>query len=68
MRTRQQIIDFFNKRQKEGLGLLEQQTQVDAVILEVLLDIRDLLEKLTDRNREVVVDFVPPDYGKENEL
>jgi len=48
MRTREQIQDYFNKRQREGLGLLEQQTQVDAVILEVLLDIRDLLEMIKD--------------------
>lgn len=36
--------------------------------LEVLLDIRDLLIEIRDQSKETVIDFVPPDYGKEDKL
>jgi len=47
MRTRQHISDDFNKRNKGrvGLGVLEQQLEMQAIVLEVLLDIRDLLQQ-----------------------
>jgi hypothetical protein len=65
MRVRKQIADELNKPQK-GIGLYERQLQVEGLLLEVLLDVRDLLDRSI--NREVVVDFVPPDYGREDKL
>lgn len=62
MRERKQIVNSFEVGESNGV--------LDAVapelILEVLLDIRDLLVQI--RDREHVVDFVPPDYGKEDVL
>lgn len=47
MRTARQIIDDFQKQRKTpGAGILEQHFQVNAFILEVLIDIRDLLQRL----------------------
>ena len=48
MRTRQRIADDFNKRQgagQVGLGVHERQLELEAIMLEVLLDIRDLLQQ-----------------------
>lgn len=41
--------------------------QLRELQLEVLLDIRDLLAKLAP-NGEIIVDLVPPDYGREDKL
>lgn len=61
MRAREDIREEFDAHERNGV--------LDAggpqLVLEVLLDIRDILLK---QSREVVVDFVPPDYGRKDKL
>lgn len=42
--------------------------KVDMLAVEMLADIRDLLVEIRDQRKDVVVDFVPPDYGKDGKL
>jgi len=48
VRTRKEIDECLRKQEK-GIGLTEKQMHVSAVTLEVLLDIRDLLEQIDNR-------------------
>lgn len=61
MRTRERIQSAFNTA--EGHGVLD--AAAPELILEVLLDIRDLLAQPPS---EIIIDTVPPDYGKEGQL
>lgn len=42
------------------------QLKAELLAVELLIDIRDLLVEIRDRS--YVVDFAPPDYGKEDKL
>lgn len=48
MRDREQIDEQLRKQEK-GIGLQEKEMTISVVILEVLLDIRDLLERIDSR-------------------
>lgn len=54
--------------EQRGVGSIEQQQLLLAMSLQIQLDIRDLLVEIRDQNKETVIDFVPPDYGKEDRL
>jgi predicted ABC-class ATPase len=64
MKTRDEILAILEKGVWDG-GDYSVPLAAQRLTVELLLDIRDLLGK---RNRETVVDFVPPDYGREDKL